>query len=81
MKAKFQEVLIYLEPITIYLPTEWQEDKVAMHPRDVLEAIGLIRRAHCQGPQGSDRMVIGGTAIGPSSQYYGVRHLLHEFHC
>ena len=46
-----------------------------MLPNEAIEAIGLIHRARCQGNRG-DRMVIGGTDIGPSSQYYGVR-ILH----
>ena len=48
-----------------------------MHPMDILEAIGLMHRAQCQTKNTSkDHMIIGGTDIGPSSQYYGVRYFI-----
>ena len=45
-----------------------------MHSKNVLEAIGILHRAHSetQTPSG-DQMSIGGIAVGPSSRFYGVR--------
>ena len=47
-----------------------------MHAKDILEAIGLLHRAHSEtkNPHG-DHMTIGGIDMGPSSRYYGVSHL------
>ena len=45
-----------------------------MHPKDILEAIGVLHRAQCETKSsGADQMVIKGVDIGPSSRYYGVR--------
>ena len=44
-----------------------------MNPKDILEAIGLIHRAHCETKSiSNDHLSIGGVDIGPSSRYYGV---------
>ena len=44
-----------------------------MHPKDILEAIGLLHRAHSQTKTLSgDQIAVGGIEIGPSSRYYGV---------
>jgi len=43
-----------------------------MHPKDILEAIGLLHRAQSETKNpGGDQMVIKGVDIGPSSRYYG----------
>ena len=46
-----------------------------MHPKDILEAIGVLHRAQSETVKnpGGDQMVIKGVDIGPSSKYYGVR--------
>ncbi len=51
-------------------------ENTAMHSKDILEALGILHRAHSETttPTG-DQMVIGGIAVGPSSRYYGVRIL------
>ena len=49
-----------------------------MNPKDILEAIGLIHRAHCETKSiSNDHLSIGGVDIGPSSRYYGVSVFLH----
>ena len=50
-----------------------------MNPKDILEAIGLIHRAHCETKSiSNDHLSIGGVDIGPSSRYYGVsKFFLH----
>jgi len=43
-----------------------------MHPKEILEAIGVLHRAHSETKNpGGDQMVIKGVDIGPSSRYYG----------
>ena len=49
-----------------------------MNPKDILEAIGLIHRAHCETKSiSNDHLSIGGVDIGPSSRYYGVSKLFY----
>ena len=49
-----------------------------MHPKDILEAIGVLHRAQSETVKnpGGDQMVIKGVDIGPSSKYYGVRTIV-----
>ena len=50
-----------------------------MHPKEILEAIGVLHRAHSETKNpGGDQMVIKGVDIGPSSRYYGVRKLIYN---